>query len=537
MTSIPDYLVGQTEEIIRQRMLDSLPSDLDKTEGSYLYDAIAPAAMELFFITIMAQDLLKKGFASTAASQIPGFRSPYLKMRAEEHGVFQREAVKASKINGARFNGAAGITIPAGTRIATPADNATNTPSVEFITTNESITDDQGVGYANIEAAEGGVSGNVGAGAISILVSSIEGITGVTNPEPITGGLDTEEDISLLARYLQRVRNPSSSGNRDDYIAWALEVPGVGGVSVIPVRDGPGTVSVAILNDNLEPANQALIDIVQNYIAPPWVLKKEAEEMSLGELGVSIDDTQEDDSYGSIKMIYNATGNGTITHSLDAFLPQLGIWQARASVKADQLTGSTDLLQIGVYNTLAGTWCKRRPFGADDALITLKGTDLNESFQPKNVDFYWNGQDHIELRISRLTTDGSTIVWVDQVTYISTFSQDTGDGKAPIGARVTVEAATAVMINISATLELVDGYNANSVKSAVTENIRAYIKSLAFTSDNTKDNDVRYVRIAEAILDTPGINDFADLLVNGGTANIPIGSQEVAILGVVTLTI
>jgi uncharacterized phage protein gp47/JayE len=442
--------------------------------------------------------------------------------------------VKAAAINGLKITGTPGVIVPAGFKIATPADNATNTPSVEFVTTNECILDGQGIGYANIEAVDGGVSGNVGAGAISIIVSDLNGVTSVTNPEPITGGLDIEDDLSLLTRYLQRVRNPSSSGNRADYIAWALEVPGVGAVSVIPVRDGPGTVSVAILNSNMEPADQNLIDIVQNYIAPPWILTKDAEEMSLGDLGVSIDETLEDDAYNSVKMVYNATGNGTITHELDTFLPQLGIWQARVSVKADQITGETNLLQIGVYNTSAGAWCKDRPFGSADAVITLKGVDLHESFQKHNVEFYWNGQDHIELRISRLTSDGATTLWVDQVTYISTFSKDTGDGKAPIGARVTVEAATAVMINISATLELVEGYNANSVKSAVTENIRAYIKSLAFVEN---DNDVRYVRIGEAILDTPGVYDFSNLLVNDGTVNIPIGPQEVAILGVVNLTV
>lgn len=533
MNDIPDYL-NETEESIRRRMLDALPSDLDKTEGSYIWDAIAPAAIEFYFLAIMAQDLLFKGFASTAASQVAGFRSAYLKMRAEEHGVFQRAAVKASKTNGAKFTGSPGTIIQSGTKIATPADSATNTPSVEFVTTNDCVLDAQGVGYADIEAVEGGISGNVAAGAISILVSSIAGISSVTNPEPITGGLDIEEDSSLLARYYQRVRNPSSSGNRADYIAWALEVPGVGAVSVIPVRDGPGTVSVAILNSNMEPADQALIDATQNYIAPPWVIEKEAETMSLGALGVSIDTTLEDDSYDAVKMVYNSTGNGTITQILDStILPQLGIWQARVLVKADATTGTTNLLQIGVWNVSAGTWCLDRPFGTTDAVITLKGTDLSQSFQTKNVEFYWNGQDHIELRISRLTTDGTTTVWIDKVTFRSTFSKDTGDGKAPIGARVTVEAATAVMINISANLVLLQGYNANSVKSAVTENIRVYIKSLAFASDN----DVRYVRIGEAILNTPGVYDFTNLLVNGGGVNVPIGPQEVAILGVVNLSV
>ena len=344
--------------------------------------------------------------------------------------------------------------------------------------------------------------------------------------------MDEEEDSSLLARYLQRVRNPSSSGNRADYIAWALEVSGVGGVSVIPVRDGPGTVSVAVLNQTMEPADQTLVDAVQNYIAPPHVQEEEAENMTIDGYGVSIDDTLADDSGDSVMMVYDASGAGVISHRLETILPQLGIWQARVKVKADVVTGGTDLLQIGIWNVSGACWCKTTPLGSVDAVKTFKGNELTTGFNDITVEFYWNGQEQIEIQASRLTTDGGTTVWVDRMVFRSTFSRDDGDGKAPIGARVTVEPATAVLINISAILVISNGYNAESVKSAATENIRTYIKSLAFAQDN----DVRYVRIGEKILDTPGVYDFSNLTVNGGAANIPIESQEVAVLGTVTFT-
>jgi hypothetical protein len=85
-------------------------------------------------------------------------------------------------------------------------------------------------------------------------------------------------------------------------------------------------------------------------------------------------------------------------------------------------------------------------------------------------------------------------------------------------------------------LDVNEGFNKNSVISAATENIRAYLKSLPYSSDPKADNDVRYVRIGEAILDTPGVNDFSNLLVNGGNAIIPIGPQEVPILGTVNFS-
>jgi uncharacterized phage protein gp47/JayE len=137
----------------------------------------------------------------------------------------------------------------------------------------------------------------------------------------------------------------------------------------------------------------------------------------------------------------------------------------------------------------------------------------------------------MELRVTRLAEDQASILWVDQVQYRSTFSMDTGDGKAPVGARVTVQSAKAILINVTANITVTGGYNTDSVKAAVNQNIESYIKSLAFVEDN----DVRYVRIGNAILDTTGIEDYSELKVNGGTANIPVGNQEVAVKGVVTL--
>lgn len=522
MTDLPEYLTDQTYETILQRMFDSLPSDLDKSEGGFLWDALSPAAIELALAAIWAQQVLERGFASTTFGQ-------YLDLRCEEHGLTRRAAVKAT--GQVTFTGTPGTIIPAGTQVSTVSSGAA--PAVFFATTSEATIGAEGTVTVDIEAMEAGASGNVAAGTITLLAQPVAGVTSVTNAAAATGGLDEEDDASLLARYLQRVRSPSAGGNKADYVNWAMEVPGVGGVSVVPVRDGPGTVSISIIDTNKEPASQSLVDTAQNYIAPPWVDEAEAESMTLGGYGTSIDTTQEDDTGDSVKMIYDAQGAGTIIHAnLQVLLQQPGIWQARTRVKVDDTAEATDLLQVGVWNVSGAAWCKTTPGGTIDAVITLKANDLATVFGDKILEFYWNRQDQVELRITRLTTDTMTTLWVDRVVYRSTFSKDTGEGKAPVGARVTVEPATVVLINVSATLTIAAGYNADSVKAAVTDNIAAYIKSLAFTSDN----DVRYVRIGQAILDTEGVQDYSNLLVNGSTSNITIGIQEVAVKGTVTLT-
>lgn len=63
----------------------------------------------------------------------------------------------------------------------------------------------------------------------------------------MVGGEDTEGDSSLLNRYYAKVRSPGTSGNRADYLIWALDIPGVGAAQVQPLWNGPGTVKVVII--------------------------------------------------------------------------------------------------------------------------------------------------------------------------------------------------------------------------------------------------------------------------------------------------
>ncbi len=519
---LPTYLTDQTEEEIRQRMLDALPSDLDLSEGSFLWDAIAPAAIELALAAVWAQQVLERGFARTTFGS-------YLDLRAEEHGLTRRAAASATGY--VTFSGTPGSQVPAGTQVSTAGTESV--PAVVFATTEDASIGDGGTATVPVEAVEAGAEGNVAAGTITFLVEPIPGITSVTNEAATSGGLDEESDQSLLARYLQKVRSPSAGGNKADYANWALEVAGVGGVSVVPVRDGPGTVSIAVIDSDKEPADQTLVDAVQDYIAPPWTNEVEAEDMTAAGFGVSVDATQDDDTGDSVKMIYDAGGEGSITHeNLHALLQQPGVWQVRVRVKVDVAEGSADLLRVGVWNASTGAWAKVSPSSGTDAVATLTAGDLATVFDHVLQQFYWNGQDQLELRVTRLQADTATTVWVDRVVYRSTFSKDTGEGKAPVGARVTVEPATAVVVSVSATLTIASGYNADSVKAAVQQNLEDYVKSLAFADDN----DVRYVRVGQAILDTPGVKDYADLLVNGGSSNVAVGVQEVAVLGTVTLT-
>ena len=49
-----------TYEVILQRMLDRVPNNMDKREGSIIFDALAPAAVELQLMYIELDTILKE---------------------------------------------------------------------------------------------------------------------------------------------------------------------------------------------------------------------------------------------------------------------------------------------------------------------------------------------------------------------------------------------------------------------------------------------------------------------------------------------
>ena len=256
---IPDFL-KEDEETIHQRMLEKAPPGIDVSEGSFFWDATRPVALEKAeMIEFKLVETLKVCFPQWAYGQ-------YLDLHAEMVGLQRRPAVPASGY--VTVTGQPGASMLAGTELATPAVG--DQLSIIFRTKEPLYLDESGVGTVAIEAATPGTIGNVAANTITLMVQPLSGITSITNPEPTSGGTEEEDDESLRARILEARKLVPLSGSITDYKIWAKEVAGVGEAYVIPEWQGPGTgtVKVIIVDSNGQPANAALIEAVQNYIAP-----------------------------------------------------------------------------------------------------------------------------------------------------------------------------------------------------------------------------------------------------------------------------
>ena len=94
----------------------------------------------------------------------------------------------------------------------------------------------------------------------------------------------------------------------------------------------------------------------------------------------------------------------------------------------------------------------------------------------------------------------------------------------PIGATLTVVTAEEKSINISCKLDC-EPDSIDMVKA----NLEEYLRNISFAKGY-----ISYAKTGQIIMDTAGVTDYTDLLVNGDTANIPITDTEIAVLGVVS---
>ncbi|MBW9170786.1 baseplate J/gp47 family protein [Clostridium estertheticum] len=107
----------------------------------------------------------------------------------------------------------------------------------------------------------------------------------------------------------------------------------------------------------------------------------------------------------------------------------------------------------------------------------------------------------------------------------------TGTGEAPVGAYCTVVTATDKPINISVNVVESLSFSLDTIMTNISTSISNYLASIAF-----KENYISYAKVSAMVLDTVGVLDFTDLKVNGGTVNITVGNEEVAMVGEVTAT-
>ncbi len=230
-----------TFESILVRMLSRIPSDMDKREGSLIYDALAPCAVELQLMYIELDNILKETFADTASRE-------YLVLRASERGISPNSATKAI------LKGEFDVEVGIGKRF--------RCEGLVYVV----LSHIEGDSYM-LQCETAGQVGNRNFGNLKP-IDYIDGLGTAKLTELLVPAEDEEETESLRTRYFNSFEKKAFGGNITDYLEKTNNIDGVGDTKVTPAWSGGGTVKLTVLDSTFKKASDVLVDLVQETIDP-----------------------------------------------------------------------------------------------------------------------------------------------------------------------------------------------------------------------------------------------------------------------------
>lgn len=290
---------NQTFNTIIQRMLNNVNDDIDKREGSVIYTALAPIALELETYYEALDEVLTETFADTASYY-------YLTKRAAERNIYPIEAT-ASTLRMIADPPTAEIEV---------GDRFT---SEDYELTFEVISGDDVAGSYDIVCLTDGIVGNLESGTL-IPVDEINGLESVKiqgavvyddkgnkvlddngnetyKSAVIVAGVDEEDVETFRARYFNALQSKAFGGNREDYINKIKENSKVGACKVMrstvkeyvpndtvkqwiseiavdstvstDVKSWLSDVTTAIINNNLSTGGNVEVYILDNSLNEP----------------------------------------------------------------------------------------------------------------------------------------------------------------------------------------------------------------------------------------------------------------------------
>jgi uncharacterized phage protein gp47/JayE len=255
---IGDYLDKYTFKYLMESALDNVPDNLDKREGSIIYDALAPACYELAEYYMELKKILENTFASTAGNE-------YLDLRAAEQGLKRYAASYAVKRGDFLTSSGNPAVIPIGSRFSVISD----TLNLNYEVT-EAYLDEFGAvvpGAYRMTCEEIGTQGNSYTGPL-IPITFIPNLKTATLSDLLVPARDEETDDELRDRYFLTVNDKPFGGNLAQYDEVLKGIDGVGEVQIYPVWNGGGSVKLSVIDAEYNIITNDFITTLQNMIDP-----------------------------------------------------------------------------------------------------------------------------------------------------------------------------------------------------------------------------------------------------------------------------
>lgn len=358
-----DYSEGNDFNSILDRLLANVSNDLDKRQGSIIYDALAPAAAELAQCYIALDVFLDQTYLLTAVGD-------NLDARVADYGLIRNPATKAQRIITVYDTTYALMDVEIGTRFSVPN---------EYGGYNFSLIEKRSTGVYVAECETPGKEGNEYIGELLPLMS-INNLGNASISEVYKPGNDKETDDELRDRALLKINQEAFAGNKASYLQLVNSMEGVGDCKVFPVWNGGGTVKIAIITANNEIPSTDFINQIQEIIDPT---DSQGQGIGMAPIGHTVTVV----APNKLNINISATVEITDEYTLDQLKPSI-TEQISLYIKEVQDNWSkSDNLTIYVSRLIAAILSVNQVTNVSNLTINGSSTDLNISSSGTDVKF------------------------------------------------------------------------------------------------------------------------------------------------------
>lgn len=242
-----------TYEVILQRMIDRIKvkyPNLDIREGSLIFDALAPAALEMAVMYTELDNTRSESFVKTASRE-------YILIACEQMGMDISVFEANSGVHKGEFN----VEVAIGSRWNCELFNYTVT---QFIGLNA----DTGYYEYQLTCESDGTAPNNQTGDLTPISDTPSGLSHAVITECLIEGENETSDDDIRTAYYDYVNSTVSDGNVAQYKRWCNEYDGVGNCKIFPLWNGANTVKVSILSASNTAASATLVEELQEYFDP-----------------------------------------------------------------------------------------------------------------------------------------------------------------------------------------------------------------------------------------------------------------------------
>ena len=253
-------------EILDRSLSNKLLTDMDKREGSIVYNTLAPVCLELAEAYVK-MDILENQLSLLTAT------GTNLDNRAYEQGMAREQETQAKRIGTFKKYQTDGngeyvkdendnkilidMDIPEGSRFVSPDDSSI---IYEFTGKND---DDENI----LKCETYGTVGNEYVGTI-LPLTAIPDLVEAKITSTHTPAQDTENDDELRTRVINKLNSLSFGGNIDAYIEKISSIDGVGTCKVFPAWEYNGSVLLSVVDSSYDPITESFASRIKEEIDP-----------------------------------------------------------------------------------------------------------------------------------------------------------------------------------------------------------------------------------------------------------------------------